>query len=871
MSSFVLVALLALIISVNPHFSLAGDPKVDICHKGKVLININSNALQAHLGHGDFVIDDTDLSTTNDTATCLTLKPFTLTVNKQFVGTTTVNASDFSFVVNNGAPVAFESDASNNVAVSAGTYSVTETQTANYTTSYSSNVAGHANDCTSLPVALTEATESTPVVCTVTNTLNAPETPKTCVFGSDPTTLVGTAPAVASFVHPLWNTSLVSASPLTQWIWNAFHATPSNTTDEIVTFTKTFNVVGTPSSVKLDLAADNYYSVSVNGTASCADQTNLNNFSVVEPTCDITGLVHTGVNTLTFVVNNKSGYGTDPEQNPGGLIYKVTIDGATCDAVPPAGPTYAKVHLYKYLSNGETEAQVPDTFTGPQFPMTATWDALNIGAGTGNYALGYGHGGAAFKWAADTSAMQEPVVHYTSSEVTGGDSPVVADSEQCAPGKYFLKGYRSGTSLSAAEAATLTSVAPDYTNFTGDRYVIVVNQACSSNTGSEPTNTSETVVVSGNTSAGENLLGWMFNRDTTTQTPFSFNTGAFSIGIGSLFVNPITNTVNGNNDKFIGELFLLTPISGLNSVSYDFKIAAPDASAKDQFYASVYANFGESSPTKYYDCRYSVVPTTGSTSGFTTVTFDPTQNYPVATRGTSPHPCPASPAGMQALSASGTSTIRVIALNVGDTSSSDTGVSGYLDKVVTSITTGLNTHTTTYDFEPADMCSNIEGTQVSVPEGMTASNGVCTTPTVETPTSTGRSGSHRHGGGSVLGAFTTGGQVLGESCGVYLEKFLRTGSKKNDADQTKKLQTFLNKWMGSNLPVTGFYGPLSTAAVKAFQTKYSDDILTPWGIKTPTGLVYYTTLHKVNELECPEAAGEKPTNLVEWSKNKNVQ
>ena len=77
--------------------------------------------------------------------------------------------------------------------------------------------------------------------------------------------------------------------------------------------------------------------------------------------------------------------------------------------------------------------------------------------------------------------------------------------------------------------------------------------------------------------------------------------------------------------------------------------------------------------------------------------------------------------------------------------------------------------------------------------------------------------------------------------------------------------------MNSNLPVTGFYGNMSAAAVKAFQAKYASDILTPWKIGAPTGLVYYTTLHKVNELECPEAAGEKPTNLVDWSKNPTVQ
>lgn len=202
-----------------------------------------------------------------------------------------------------------------------------------------------------------------------------------------------------------------------------------------------------------------------------------------------------------------------------------------------------------------------------------------------------------------------------------------------------------------------------------------------------------TVTVTGNTAAGENQPGWLFNRDASTATPYEFNTDAASIGAGSLYVKPI-----GANaaDKFVAENFLLTPVADVNSLSYDFKIGAGGAEAdKVQFYMNVYANFGESDPLKFYDCRYNVVPAVGSTGGFTTVTFDPTQAYPVTTRGTSPHACPAVPADMDTLSPG--STIRMFALNVGDTSNSDEGLDGYLDKVVVDASGNV----TTYDFEPA--------------------------------------------------------------------------------------------------------------------------------------------------------------------------
>lgn len=210
-------------------------------------------------------------------------------------------------------------------------------------------------------------------------------------------------------------------------------------------------------------------------------------------------------------------------------------------------------------------------------------------------------------------------------------------------------------------------------------------------------NASTTVVVSGDTFDLAEYSGWLFNRDTNTQTPYIFTTDQASIGFGSLYVEPITNSINGDADKFIGELFLDEEIANIQSISYDFLIGQGGVAAdENHFYMNVYANFGESSFDKFYDCRYNVVPTTGSTTDWTTITFDPTQAYPVATRtgaSASPHTCPAVPADMDNLSPN--STIRVVALNVGDTSGNDDGLDGYYDNVVVAEVDG----TTIYDFE----------------------------------------------------------------------------------------------------------------------------------------------------------------------------
>lgn len=204
--------------------------------------------------------------------------------------------------------------------------------------------------------------------------------------------------------------------------------------------------------------------------------------------------------------------------------------------------------------------------------------------------------------------------------------------------------------------------------------------------------TSTTDKITGNTAAAENQPGWLFNRDVNTSTPYEFSTDQYSIGVGSLNVLPI-----GANpaDKFVAENFLLSPIAEVNQISYDFKIGAGgSASDSNKFYMNVYANFGSSSMTKFYDCRYNVVPTTGSAGSFTSVTFDPSQTYPVATSGSSPYICPASPVAMDNLSNG--STIRAFSLNVGDSSANDLGLNGYLDNVVVDKVGQI----TTYDFEP---------------------------------------------------------------------------------------------------------------------------------------------------------------------------
>jgi hypothetical protein len=192
--------------------------------------------------------------------------------------------------------------------------------------------------------------------------------------------------------------------------------------------------------------------------------------------------------------------------------------------------------------------------------------------------------------------------------------------------------------------------------------------------------------------------GWTFNPDPANATPYHFTTDEQSIGSGSLFVEPISATPA---HKFIGGLVLGVPVTDLSSISYDFLIAGNGtvADASD-FYLNVYATIDDSD--FFYDCRYDYVPVIGSTTEWTTASFSSTSPAIVNRRSTARIPvCPATLAGMP-----DGSHVRAIAINVGDTSPTDTGLAGYYDNVVVELTSD----TTVYDFEasPAtkDECKN---------------------------------------------------------------------------------------------------------------------------------------------------------------------
>ncbi len=110
-------------------------------------------------------------------------------------------------------------------------------------------------------------------------------------------------------------------------------------------------------------------------------------------------------------------------------------------------------------------------------------------------------------------------------------------------------------------------------------------------------------------------------------------------------------------------------------------------------------------------------------------------------------------------------------------------------------------------------------------------------------------GSYGGGGGSIV---TPAPTPVPNAC-YYLYDYLRKDFNNNPVEVTK-LQIFLRDLEGfTNLQITGVYDDQTIVALNAFQDRYKDDILTPWGHNAPTAYTYILTKKKVNEIYCKTA------------------
>lgn len=82
---------------------------------------------------------------------------------------------------------------------------------------------------------------------------------------------------------------------------------------------------------------------------------------------------------------------------------------------------------------------------------------------------------------------------------------------------------------------------------------------------------------------------------------------------------------------------------------------------------------------------------------------------------------------------------------------------------------------------------------------------------------------------------------------LFLTNPVKLGARNNPED-VKLLETFLNQYENTYLSVNGVYEKEDFDAVVKWQEKYKEDILTPWGLNKGTGYVYSTSLEKIKEI-----------------------
>ena len=222
----------------------------------------------------------------------------------------------------------------------------------------------------------TSSATTTTITYTVTNTsgLSASVTREVDVVNLNPCTynqtdivsgtddLLGGTLAPAALVPTPYDTGWTAAiGNGAKWVWSTT-TLPDPNTNDTETFVRSFTVGGIATSSTLTIAADDTYSVSLNGhligSSSGGSYQNADTYTI-----DPSFLNMGSDNTLVVTVANIAIPADSPYTNPAGLLYDLSISSGSCpnDPVPPS-PQPPTITLN---GSNPTTVNVGDTFTDP--------------------------------------------------------------------------------------------------------------------------------------------------------------------------------------------------------------------------------------------------------------------------------------------------------------------------------------------------------------------------------------------------------------------------------------------------------------------------------------------------------------------------
>lgn len=511
------------------------------------------------------------------------------------------------------------------------------------------------------------------------------------------------------------------------------------------------------------------------------------------------------------------------------------------------------IHIYKYLGDAESSAQIldeDDVDFDYKFPMQSSWSAENIGAGSGTYVLGndHGHPSEGMNYTASTSVMSAPA-DYSTSEVTSGDSLVHAIGEECTANTWRLVGYKVGETLSEAQEATISSTAPSFTSISSDRHIIVINEDCDD----VITESQFATVTACKVDTESNKLGgWTLSLTADasqsilvpTNSVAGANTSPLVAGLTYVATAVGTYANGGLNDADAEFTSLSTPRWDTNQQGYPgFDDNIFDLQVDGQF-----VNWGDYNSSHIYTYAF----TQGSAAPVNFRVFDGTAGVPnEGWYGDNSGNLSVTVARtFSGVTNEETGCVTFENVPFGSYTMEEVAQEGWTNvSGLGDVTVDQQEETFTVvnrDTEEQDGGGDEEEQEESTPTITTFGGGGGNGPV---------SGSFGGSSGQVLGASTS---TPNPGCDdVLLTDFMRRG-KANNPSQVMLLQNFLNTEMDASLPVSGVFGLLTENVVKSFQTKYSDDVLAPWGITYPTGYVYKTTLWKINQIHCADLNTPQP-------------
>jgi hypothetical protein len=127
--------------------------------------------------------------------------------------------------------------------------------------------------------------------------------------------------AVETYMHPNWPQQISGA----KWIWDSFKVS-SPSIEQACVFSKWFPVFFKIKKATIELAADDNVIVVMNTLKTGCEKNGADAGRVFA--CDLTDFMHTGMNSLEIKVTNAAIKNSNSENNPAGVVFKLTIIGS---------------------------------------------------------------------------------------------------------------------------------------------------------------------------------------------------------------------------------------------------------------------------------------------------------------------------------------------------------------------------------------------------------------------------------------------------------------------------------------------------------------------------------------------------------------